>query len=526
MIDTSRSMAAEDAVPNRLSVAIESAESLVNALTPEAANRAAVVAFAGRGVLRCPLTENLGAVVDVLRKLRVGTVQPGGTDLGAGLDAALEAFGPQEHAEGRSIVIFSDGEDLAEHWRSRVDRLVRVGVIVHVVAIGDAEQGHQVPTGHPDQPLTFEGKKVLSKRVDRTLETIAGATEGAVMKLGLAPIDLGTLYRGRIAPVARIKREALRLPERTEQFPTFLSAAILFALAGCWPAGRLGPLQWAWARATAGVMLIGLGAASLGAGQGSGSHAESGNESLRQTDAARLVARGQIAYSSGRFSDALEDFDAAITAAPSQPVPRYNAAAALFQLQRYQEALDRYQEARQRAGAALRIKIDYALGNTTLLLGDIPGAVAHYDRCLASRATTPDLDSVRRDAAINRQFALQQAPPSVAPEAEKDSDSHGKQPSRPPGSRKSENDGDESSDGSESRQPQGGSNPEGQEGDRPANRRRRTGGGGGTNKNSDSPGESPDDRLDKALDRIRDAQSRRLPEETPADSPAAHRKDW
>ena len=164
LIDTSRSMGAKDAVPNRLAVAIESAVSLVNALAPEPASRAAVVAYAGRGVPRCPLTENLGAVVDVLRRLQVGTIQPGGTDLGAGLDAALEAFGKQEHAEGRSMVLFSDGEDLVNHWQARVDRLVTAGVIVHVVAIGDTEHGHPVPSGKPDQPLTFEGKKVLSKR--------------------------------------------------------------------------------------------------------------------------------------------------------------------------------------------------------------------------------------------------------------------------------------------------------------------------------------------------------------------------
>ena len=76
MVDVSRSMAAEDAVPNRLGVAIEDAESLVTALARGPANRAAVVAFAGRGVLRCPLTENLGAVLDALHRLRPGRCGP------------------------------------------------------------------------------------------------------------------------------------------------------------------------------------------------------------------------------------------------------------------------------------------------------------------------------------------------------------------------------------------------------------------------------------------------------------------
>src|SRR5262249_53505220 len=102
LMDVSRSMGVADAVPNRLGVAIDAAESLIEALADDQANRAAVVAFAGGGVVLCPLTENLGAVLETLHRLRPGTVQPGGTDLGAGLDAALEAVEPQEHAQGQA----------------------------------------------------------------------------------------------------------------------------------------------------------------------------------------------------------------------------------------------------------------------------------------------------------------------------------------------------------------------------------------------------------------------------------------
>ena len=186
MVDVSRSMGVEDAVPSRLAMAVDAAQSLIKALTPVPSNRAAVVAFAGRGVLRCPLTENLGAVSDTLNRLQPGSVQPGGTDLGSGLDAALDAFGEAEHAEGCAIVVFSDGEDHAESWRSRLDRLTKAGVVVHVVAIGDADQGHPVPTGEDHKPLVYEGEEVRSHRVDTALEEVARRTEGAVLKLGLA----------------------------------------------------------------------------------------------------------------------------------------------------------------------------------------------------------------------------------------------------------------------------------------------------------------------------------------------------
>ena len=149
MIDVSRSMAAEDAVPNRLAVAVEMAKSLVRPLGQDVSNRAAVVAFAGRGVVRCPLTENLGAVLDSLDRLQAGSVKPGGTDLGAALDAAIDAvaINQQEHAQGQAIVIFSDGEDHAQRWRSRLEKLRQHDIVVHAVSIGDATEGHLVPTG-------------------------------------------------------------------------------------------------------------------------------------------------------------------------------------------------------------------------------------------------------------------------------------------------------------------------------------------------------------------------------------------
>ena len=160
-------MGAEDAVPNRLAVAVGARRKPGGSPGSRPSNRAAIVIFAGRGVVRYPLTENLGAVVDVLHRLQPGSVRPGGTDLGTGLDAAIESLGKEEHAAGRSIVIFSDGEDLANRWRSRLEALTRAGVIVHVVAIGDAEQGHPVPSGTGDQPLRYEGEKVLSRRNDQ-----------------------------------------------------------------------------------------------------------------------------------------------------------------------------------------------------------------------------------------------------------------------------------------------------------------------------------------------------------------------
>ncbi|MBX6314924.1 MAG: VWA domain-containing protein, partial [Isosphaeraceae bacterium] len=386
LIDTSRSMGAEDAVPNRLGVAVEAAESLVKALGAEPGSRVAVVAFAGRADLRIPLTENLGAAEDALRALQPGGIRPGGTNLGAGLEKALDAFDLEEHAEGRTIVLFSDGEDHADTWRLALEPLRRGRVIVHAVALGDPVQGHEVPAGG-GRPLQYRGQPVLSKRCDAPLEAIARATGGVFLPLGLKSVELGPLYRDRIAPLARQRRAALHPPQRAERFGLLVLGALVIGLAGSYPYPWPMGLRWL------AVLLVTLGAGRL------------------DEPPAAAIAAGNAAYAKGDYAAALAAYRRASELDPRSPLPRYNAAATLFQLRRYEEAAGLYRKARERADAGLRTKIDFALGNTAFALGDIAGALQAYDACLASRVPGTSYDAIRRDAARNRAFVAQQPPP-------------------------------------------------------------------------------------------------------------------
>ena len=564
MVDVSRSMGAEDAVPDRLAVAVEFAVKLVEALGEEPDNRAAVVAFAGRGVLRCPLTENLGAVVDALRRLRPGSVQPGGTDLGAGLDAALEALGTDEHAEGQAIVVISDGEDHAERWKPRLDRLVRREVVVYAVTIGDAEQGHSVPSGPGDsRPLVYQGKAVESRRSDAALREVAEQTKGLVIPLGLSSGDPGVLYHKQIEPSARRRAQVPRASEMAERFPVFLAAALSCLVAACWPPGRGWSWPWSWRigwgwswpwawtrragrrRSAEAVALAGLIAVAAGLIVGAGQPPEPAPAkpaaeapappaaSGRSISASEAVAHGRAAYDAAKMEEALTAFEEAVRSAPASAIPRYDAASALFQLGRYEEARARYEEARARADDDLRTKIDYAMGNTALALGDVTGAIAAYDACIGSTARGAGLEVVRQDATINREFAYQQAQTPSIPQGQGPDDPSSSRRSRRPASPDRPPGGEEASAGGDddSGPTAGGTNGEDEaekDAARTRPRRRRTGGGGGGRTTPPgASGESPEDRLDAALDDIRSAQeSRRLPDEPPPASPGSDGRDW
>jgi Ca-activated chloride channel family protein len=545
LIDVSRSMGAEDAVPSRLGVAKESARSLIELLARSPGNRFGVVAFAGRGALRCPLTENAGAALDALDRLRPGDVRPGGTDLAAGLVAAVDAFDRQEHEDGRTIVILSDGEDLAGRWERALpaDRLRREGVIIHAIAIGDPEQGHEVPVPTTEtnknkaaptefHPLSYRGQPVLSRRNDHTLEAIARESGGTIIRLGLASADLGALYSSRIEPVAMRTRAALRFAEQIDRFPIFLIAAFTLGLIGCLPRGSRPPYSRAWTRLRQRFRSLAwlrpraerasIAAAAMLAitGAGDASHRQ-GIESVH-----RAVGRGLAAYKARNFQKALAEFQTAIELEPTLAIPRYNAAAARYQLGTYDEARAEYLEARSRAGPALQTKIDFALGNTALASGDFTGAIGHYDACLASSSRGANLDAIRRDAAINRRFAIEQAQAmgtAQLPQPQLTSRTDREHGQLSPDENRSNEKGttEEESDETEPEESLGSGE----------GRRHRTGGAGGAGgrgKPGRIDGDSPDRRPDKALENIQDARRRRLPEDDSSPGPETRddRKDW
>jgi Ca-activated chloride channel homolog len=494
-IDVSRSMAARDAVPDRLGVAVDAAASLVKALGQAGGERAAIVAFAGRGVLRCPLTENLGAVSEALRALKPGGVRPGGTNLAAALDSALDAFDDQEHSGGRSVVLFTDGEDHASPWPIVVARLRAQGVMVHTVAVGDPEHGHTVPAkpGADGEPIRYQGSVVLSRRSDEPLQTIARETGGAFIPIGLATADLGKLYRTRIEPEARVRRQAVLSPDPTERFPLFLFASLAFGIFASWPARPRPVPGRGWV-----TLLVGL-AAVIGAGP--------------RDEAPLPIPAGPSAYAAGRHDEAVAAFRRAMTLAPGSAIPAYDAASALYQIGRYVESQALYNEARTRADAGLRIKIDYALGNTALALGDFASAIRHYDDCLVSTVAGAELDVVREYAAINREFAEEQARRSPSPPDDGDGSN---KPSRPQkeGENKPEPKGQGGGAGGPGEGPEGGS----------SSGRRGPGGAGGSGPAPPRTG-SPEDQLSKALENVRESRLLRI-DEAPVADDNENVKDW
>ena len=504
VLDVSKSMAAEDAAPNRFEVARTGAKEILQGLKAAKGDRAVVVAFAGRGETRCALTEDVDAAIEAVDKLAPGAVSPGGTNLRLALETAIDAFDDETRAGGRAVIVFSDGEDLDGDWPRVLARLKQRQIVVHSVAIGDDRDGGTIPIPNAQSPLKYRDTIVISKRRDSALKQIAEATGGSFIPLGLGTADLGALYRDRIEPLARRRREATRLFERTERFPIALGLALGLTIVAGGPRRRF----WISHRTPHIFLLLIFIVGGVGAGP--------------FETPERAIAEGLRLYKDGDFAQAESTFGRALTIAPKDPIAHYDLAATLYQMKRYRPAIEHYRTARERADEGLRMKIDFALGNAALASGDVRSSLRYYDTCISSKVFGSSYEAIRVDARTNRLFAARQADrlPNEPDEGDKGgsgSRSQGDGPEGPAKPSPADPNGDpagsklapkDRDDGSPSKNPPP-----------------RSGGAGGSAPSSSNLENSPRSRLAEAVQDMDEALKRRIAV-APKAANDGNGKDW
>jgi Ca-activated chloride channel family protein len=236
VLDTSRSMLAEDAAPNRLARAKAEIRDLI---APLAGSRLGLMAFAGRAAVLCPLTLDHSFFRLVLDTVDTRSAGRGGTRIGDALRQAVAAF-PTGGESARLILLFTDGEDHDSYALDAAKEAHTAGVRVVAVGFGD-EKGSEVTlvdprTGARSTLLDREGHAVRSRLDGETLRSIALATEGAYVPAGVASLDIRSIIDQHVKPLLREAPTAEVRVVRAERYPWFLIAS-LAALGGALWAG-------------------------------------------------------------------------------------------------------------------------------------------------------------------------------------------------------------------------------------------------------------------------------------------------
>jgi Ca-activated chloride channel family protein len=232
VLDVSRSMVAEDLVPNRLGKAKLAIMDMVDRLEGD---RVALVVFAGSAVLKCPLTLDYGFFRLMLDDVDINSVSRGGTMIGDAVRKALdEAFDDQEK-KYKDMILITDGEDHDSFPVEAAEEAGRRGVRIIAIGLGDEDQGKRIPVTDEKGNMTFlkyNGQEVWSRLDAETLRKMANKTPGGrYLNVATGTIDLGDVYMKLIAGEEKREIESKTINLYEEKFQIFLAMAIFLLAA-------------------------------------------------------------------------------------------------------------------------------------------------------------------------------------------------------------------------------------------------------------------------------------------------------
>jgi Ca-activated chloride channel family protein len=232
VLDVSHSMLAEDVRPSRLEQAKLAVSDLMETL---AGDRIAIVTFAGKAVVKCPLTQDYAFVRMVLSQIDTESTGRGGTNVGDAIRTACNDVFDNQSREFKDIILITDGEEHEGEDSFPVtaaENAGEEGIRIIAIGLGDENEGARIPITGPDGNVTFlqhEGREVWTKLDADMLRKIAIATDGGKY-ITVGPgetLDLGSIYETLIQSAAKRELESASMTRYDEKFQIFLTLAII-----------------------------------------------------------------------------------------------------------------------------------------------------------------------------------------------------------------------------------------------------------------------------------------------------------
>ena len=175
VLDTSKSMDANDVTPSRLSKAKLELNKLIKNLNGD---RVAIIVFAGSSHLYLPLTTDYEAALLFLNEIETDMIPNQGTSLSSALNTALTAF-TEELEKFKVVLLVTDGEDHEGEAIDVAKRATMAGMIINTVAVGSDEGGLIPIESNNKYKLDKKGRLVTSKVDQAILKDIAEAGNGS-----------------------------------------------------------------------------------------------------------------------------------------------------------------------------------------------------------------------------------------------------------------------------------------------------------------------------------------------------------
>jgi len=117
------------------------------------------------------------------------------------------------------------------------------------------------------------------------------------------------------------------------------------------------------------------------------------------------VEMGNKNFKQGKYDAALEQYQVAEAERPESPELEYNIAGVLHELEKYEEAVDRYTNALNSEDVGVTANAHYNLGNTHFRMGDYQKAIESYQQALQLR---PDDMEAKYNLELSRRLLKDQ----------------------------------------------------------------------------------------------------------------------
>jgi Ca-activated chloride channel family protein len=235
LLDTSRSMLAEDIKPSRLE---RSRIAIADLLETLAGDRVSIVTFAGNSTVKCPLTQDYAFVRMALADISTESTSRGGTVIGDAIRKATEEVFDQKSRQYKDIILITDGEE-HEGYESfpvqAAEKAAAEGIRIIAIGLGNENEGSRIPITGPNGEKTFlkyEGQEVWSKLGGDLLRRIVYATDGGKF-LSVGPgttLDLGEIYENLIASAEKRELESTTMFRYDEKFQIFVALGLIFLI--------------------------------------------------------------------------------------------------------------------------------------------------------------------------------------------------------------------------------------------------------------------------------------------------------
>jgi len=232
MLDTSRSMLAEDIKPSRLERAKIAIGDLLEQL---GGDRIAIVTFAGSATVKCPLTQDYAFVRMAVSDISTESTGRGGTAIGDAIRKASADVFDKQSRQFKDLILITDGEDHDSFPVEAAQKAAEQGIRIIAIGMGDEKEGSRIPITGPDGQtafLKYKGQEVWSKLDAETLRKVAAATPGG-RYIGIEPgtdLDLGKIYKELVASAQKQQLESATMITYNEGFQIFLAAGLLILI--------------------------------------------------------------------------------------------------------------------------------------------------------------------------------------------------------------------------------------------------------------------------------------------------------